>query len=216
MILFGSSLSPYVRKVLAFAGEKGINLELKPTGFPNHSPEFLAASPFRKMPALQDGDFSLADSSAIVHYLEAKFPNPALIPSEPELRGKTIWFEEFADTIACAAVEKIFLNRIVKPRFMGTEGNEEEALECEREFLPRMLNYLEQTVPDQGGYLVGGSLTLADIAVACPFVNYEHAGVDIEPSRYPRTLAYVSRILARPSFAPIVEQERAFLAPQVA
>jgi glutathione S-transferase len=48
MILYGSSLSPYVRKVLAFAGEKGIELELQPTGFPNHSPEYLQASPFRK------------------------------------------------------------------------------------------------------------------------------------------------------------------------
>ena len=33
MIVYGSSLSPYVRKVLAVAGEKGIELELQPTGF---------------------------------------------------------------------------------------------------------------------------------------------------------------------------------------
>ena len=88
MILYGSSLSPFVRKVLAYAGEKEIELELQPTGFPNHSPEYLEASPFRKMPAFRDGDFTLADSSAIIHYLEAKFPEPALIPSEPKLRGQ--------------------------------------------------------------------------------------------------------------------------------
>lgn len=216
MIIYGSSLSPFVRKVLAFAGEKGVELELQPTGFPNYSPEFVAASPFRKMPAIREGDFTLADSSAIIHYLEAKFPQPELIPREPELRGKTIWFEEFADTIACAAVEKIFLNRIVRPRFMGVEGNEDEALECERDFLPRMLDYLEQAVPDAGGFLVGGSFTLADIAVACPFVNYEHARANIDRTRYPRTLAYVSYILQRPSFAPIIERERAMLAPQAA
>ena len=34
MIVYGSSLSPFVRKVLAFAAEKGIELELQPTGFP--------------------------------------------------------------------------------------------------------------------------------------------------------------------------------------
>src|SRR5437764_8430528 len=106
MILYGSSLSPFARKVLAYAAEKGIEVDLQPTGFPNHSPEYLEASPFRKMPAFRDGDFTLADSSAIIHYLEAKFPEPALIPSEPELRGKAIWFDEFADTIACAAVGK--------------------------------------------------------------------------------------------------------------
>jgi glutathione S-transferase len=67
MILYGSSLSPFARKVLAYAGEKGIELELQPTGFPNHSPEYLEASPFRKMPAFRDGDYTLADSSAIIH-----------------------------------------------------------------------------------------------------------------------------------------------------
>src|SRR6476661_9270896 len=108
MILYGSSLSPFVRKVLAFAGEKGIELDLQPTGFPNHSPEYLEASPFRKMPALRDGDYTLADSTAIIHYLEAKYPEPALIPSDPQQRGKTIWYEEFADTILVACGAKIF------------------------------------------------------------------------------------------------------------
>src|SRR3954466_1031030 len=58
MILYGSSLSPYVRKVLAFAAEKGIELEVQPTGTAPGQPsdEFLAASPLRKMPALRDGD----------------------------------------------------------------------------------------------------------------------------------------------------------------
>ena len=83
MILFGSTLSPYVRKVAAYMREKGLEFELQPTGFPNHSPEFCAASPFKKMPALQDADYCLSDSSAIIHYLEAKHPTPELIPSEP-------------------------------------------------------------------------------------------------------------------------------------
>ncbi|HEX6218508.1 MAG TPA: glutathione S-transferase family protein, partial [Sphingomicrobium sp.] len=115
MILFGSSLSPFVRKVLAYAGEKGITLDLQGTGFPNHHDEFCAASPFKKMPALADGDFRLADSTAIIHYLEAKFPDPPLIPSHPELLGKTIWYEEFADTILAACGAKMFFNRIVAP-----------------------------------------------------------------------------------------------------
>lgn len=214
MILYGSSLSPFARKVLAFAAEKGIDLELQPTGFPNHSPEFLEASPFRKMPALRDGDYTLADSSAIIHYLEAKYPETELIPSDPRLRGKTIWFEEFADTIACAAVGKIFFNRIVKPRFMGAPGDEEVAQACEREELPPLLDYLERTVPDAGSFLVGGRLTLADIAVASPFVNFRHTNSPAGADRYPRTAAYVDAILSRPSFAEWVERETAFLAKQ--
>ncbi|MEO8453928.1 MAG: glutathione S-transferase family protein [Sphingomicrobium sp.] len=216
MILYGSSLSPFVRKVLAYAGEKGIDLELQPTGFPNHSPQYLEASPFRKMPAFRDGDYTLADSSAIIHYLEAKSPQPPLIPSEPALRGKTIWFEEFADTIACAAVGKIFFNRIVAPRFMGREGDEEAARACERDDLPPMLDYLERTVPDLGEFLVGDRITLADIAVASPFVNFQHTNTKVDSSRYPRTVAYLNSILSRPSFAHWIERETAFLAKEPA
>ena len=99
MIVFGSSISPFVRKVLAFGAEKGLDLELKGMGLGSNDPDFCAASPFRKMPGFKDGDFSICDSSAIVHYLEAKFPNPALIPAEPKARARTIWYDEFADTI---------------------------------------------------------------------------------------------------------------------
>jgi glutathione S-transferase len=216
MILYGSSLSPFVRKVLAYAGEKGIELELQPTGFPNHSPEYLEASPFMKMPALRDGDYTLADSSAIIHYLEAKYPEPALIPADPQQRGKTIWLEEFADTILVSCGAKIFFNMIVMPRFMGRPGDEEAARAAELNDLPPILDYLERTVPGDGGYLVGDRLTLADIAVAGPFANFRHTETKVDPGRYPRTVAYVERILSRPSLSHWVERETAFLAKQAA
>lgn len=218
MILYGSSLSPYARKVLAFAGEKGIELELKPTGAGPGQPsdEFLEASPFRKMPALCDGDYTLADSSAIVHYLEAKHPEPALIPTDPKLRGKTIWFEEFADTVLVSCGAKIFFNLIVAPRFLGKPGDEEAARQAELNDLPPILDYLEEVVPDADGYLVGDKLTLADIAVASPFANFRHTQTKVDPERYPRTVAYVDRILARPSIAPWIERETAFLSKEAA
>ena len=216
MILYGSSLSPFVRKVLAYAGEKGIELELQPTGLPNYSPEYLEASPFRKMPAFRDGDYTLPDSSAIVHYLEAKFPEPVLIPADPKLRGQAIWFEEFSDTILTSCGAKMFFNRVVAPRFLGRPGDEEVAAAAEREELPPILDYLEKVVPDAGGYLVGDSITLADIAVASPFANLAHLNVEIDPSRHRRTRVYVDSILQRPSFRPWIERETAYLAKEPA
>ena len=53
MIVYGSSISPFVRKVLAFAAEKGLEVELKPSGLGNKDPEFLEASPFGKMPGFR-------------------------------------------------------------------------------------------------------------------------------------------------------------------
>ncbi len=211
MILYGSSLSPFVRKVLAFAAEKGIELDVRPVGPGDPNPDFRAASPFGKMPGFQDGDYRLADSSAIIHYLEAKHPEPELIPSDPELRGRTIWFDEFADTILASCGAKMFFNRVVAPRFLKRPGDQAAADAAERNELPPILDYLETVVPDDGGYLVGDRLTLADIAVAGPFANLSHLGCGPDDGRHPRTCAYVERILARPSFAPWIERETAFL-----
>ena len=215
MILYGSTMSPFVRKVAAFAAEKGLDFELKGITLGDPDPEFRAASPFSKMPALVDGDYRLADSSAIIHYLEAKHPDPALIPADPELRGRTIWFEEFADTVLFACGAKMFFNRIVAPRFLGRDGDLAAADTAERDELPPILDYLEGVIPD-GGYLVGDRLTLADIAVASPFANFRHCGVAIDESRYPRLTRYAAAILARPSLAQHVERETAFLERQPA
>jgi len=155
MILYGSTLSPFVRKTAAFLREKGIDFDLQPTGIPNPSPEFCAASPFKKMPAMVDDDFSLCDSSAIIHYLEAKYPQPQLIPSEPRARGMVIWFDEFADTIFFACGAKMFFNRIVAPRFMGREGDESIAQAAEQNELPPLLDYIETVVPGSDGYRCG-------------------------------------------------------------
>ncbi len=215
MILYGSTMSPFVRKVAAYAAEKGIEIELQQTGFPNHTPEFSAASPFKKMPALADGDYLLSDSSAIIHYLEAKYPEPEMIPAEPRARGRVIWFDEFADTLLFACGAKIFFNKVVAPRFLGREGDLSAAEAAERDELPPLLDYLEGIIPDSG-YLVGDKLTLADIAVAGPFANFSHCQVAIDAAHYPRTTRYVAGILSRPSFARYVEREAAFLAKESA
>jgi glutathione S-transferase len=217
MILYGSTLSPFVRKAAVFLREKGIDFELQPTGIPNPSPEFCAASPFKKMPAMVDGDYSLCDSSAIIHYVEAKHPEPALIPTEPRARGKVIWFEEFADTIFFACGAKMFFNRIVAPRFMGREGDESIAEAAQRNELPPILDYIESVAPGGEGYLVGDGFTLADIAVAGIFANLAHLDIKVDRNRHPKSAEYVQRILSRPSFAPLIEKEIALLertAPQ--
>ncbi len=211
MIIYGMTLSPFVRKAVAFANEKGLAFDIKPVGIGDSDPAFRAVSPFGKMPALDDDGFGLADSSAICHYLEAMHPDPAMIPGDPKLRGRTIWYEEFADTILVNCGATVFFNRIVAPRFLGREGDRAAAAKAERDALPPLLDYLEALIP-ASGYLVGDVLTLADLAVASPFANFEYAGVTIDPATYPRLTAYAAAILARPSFAASLERERGLLA----
>jgi glutathione S-transferase len=210
MIVYGSSLSPFVRKVLAFAAEKGIAVELKPSGLGNKDPEFLEASPFGKMPGFRDGDFAISDSSAIVAYLEAVKPEPNLIPTEPKARARTIWFDEFSDTILFACGGRLFFNRIVAPRFLGIPGDEEVAAKAQCDELPPLLDYLEGLIP-ASGFLVEDRITLADLSIASPFATLDHAGTAIDDVRHPKLKAYVDGILARPSFAPWIGREKAFL-----
>lgn len=212
MILYGSTISPYVRKAVAFAHEKGVAFELRQGGMGRGGPEFEEASPFRKMPALRDPgadggrDFVISDSTAIIHYLDAKHPQPNLIPTDPIGCARTIWYEEFGDTVIMALGFKLFGQRFVRPKLLKQEGDLAMADAAERDELPPILDYLERVIPDSG-FLVEDRLTLADLAVASPFVNFDWVGVAIDGTRHPRTVAYLDAILARPSFADSVARD---------
>lgn len=211
MILLGASVSPFVRKVLVVGAEKGITFEHRPTN-PRTSddPDYLAASPFRKIPALKDGDYTLADSTAIIHYLEAKVANPPVIPAEARARGKAIWFEEVADTILSVPVSKVFVNRVIMPVFLSMPGNEAEVTEAVTTTLPPMLSYLESIAP-ASGFLVGDSFSIADISVVSVLINLSLGKVDVDPATYPKLMAYYGRVTARPSFAKLIAGDRAML-----
>lgn len=211
MIVFGSSISPFVRKVLVVAAEKGIAVESRPTN-PRTSddPDFIAASPFRKIPALKDGDYTLADSTAIVTYLEARTTSPAMIPADPKARGTAIWFEEMADTILAPAVSKVFFNRVVAQKFLNMPGNMADADDALANLLPPICAYLESAT-SSGSYLVGGSFGIADISVVAQLVNLELSGAPLDATKYPQLAAYYARVVARPSFAKLLAGDRAIL-----
>ena len=205
MILYGQRLSPFVRKALVFAAEKGIAIDFEPGGFGAGGETFARISPFGLIPALTDGDFEISDSSAIVAYIEALHPDPALIPADPRGRARVTWYDEFADTILFECVRTMFWNRFVAPR-MKQPSDLDAADKAEREALPPILAWLESVTP-QDGFLVGDGLTLADIAVASPLVNLRYAGVDVDGAAYPKLRGWLDRIWARESFAGVVALE---------
>ncbi|MEO8313532.1 MAG: glutathione S-transferase family protein [Pseudomonadota bacterium] len=211
MILLGASVSQFVRKVLVVATEKGITFEHRPVNPRTcDDPDYLLASPFRKIPALKDGDYTLSDSTAIITYLEAKHPNPPMIPAEARARGKAIWFEEMADTILSGAISKVFVNRVIMPVFLNLPGNEAEATEALTVTLPPMLAYLESVAPTNG-FLVGDSFGIADISVTSALVNLTLGNANVDATTYPKLAAYYARMTARPSFATLIAGDRAML-----
>lgn len=207
MKLYGSSFSPFVRKVLVYAAERGIEMEVVQNRLGDPDPEFRRASPLGKMPGFTDGDFAISDSTAIITYLEGKYPEGAMTPADPADHARVIWYEEVADTVLSGVVFKCFFNRVVAPFFMQQPGNEELAIEGETIDLPRILDYLETIAPAPGAFLVGDKLSVADISVASMFVNFEHAQCAVDKAEYSKIYAWVAEIHQRPSFAQYVESE---------
>ncbi|MEE9432774.1 MAG: glutathione S-transferase family protein [Sphingorhabdus sp.] len=214
MKIFGASLSPFVRKLMVYCAERGIEYDHTPTfpmGPDGADPDFVAASPMGKIPAMNDDGFTLADSSAIIHYLEVKH-GAALLPEEAKARGKAVFYDEVGDTVIPAVMGPIFINRVVMPKFMGKDGDSAAADKAEKEDMPPLLAKLEAMMPEAGGFLVEGRLTLADIAVASPFVNLKHAGVAPDAAQHPRLAKWLAGIWSLPSFSAQIASEEKFLA----
>ena len=203
MIVYGALLSPFVRKVCVALEEKGMAYQMAAASPGGEDPEFRAASPFGKIPALRDGDYSLADSTAIVVYADAKQPANPLLPVEAKARGKAMWFDEFADTILVASGGKILFNRLVAPKLLKLPFDEAVALQGEAE-LPRLWNYLESVAPADGW--LAGEFSLGDSAVASAMRSLSYVGHGANPA-YPRTFAWYNRVVARPAWQTIARAE---------
>ncbi|MFN2377023.1 MAG: glutathione S-transferase family protein [Candidatus Binatia bacterium] len=206
----GVGASPFVRKVRVALAEKGLDYELEPV-FPfGVSADFKKISPLGKIPVLQEDDYYLPDSSAILDYLEAAHPAPALFPKDPKERGRAVFLEEYADGgIAAKITGAIFFQRIVGPRFMGQPTDEAVVQKAIDEDVPPMFDYLEALLAGGRKFLVGDALSIADISVTSQFVNLAHAQFTVDKKRWPNLAAYVEGIMARPSFAGLIAEEKA-------
>lgn len=210
--IYGALLSPFVRKVRAVLAEKQIQYEFVPANPFEKSEDFLKRSPLGRIPALEDEQGrSLADSSVIVEYLEERFPTPALFPKDPYDRARVRWFDEYADGgMAPSLTAKVFFQRVISAKLMKNPPDEKIITSGLAE-LPRFFGYLEREI---GGreYLVAGTFTLADISVASQLVNLRHAGIEVDAATYPALARWFARITARPTVAPLIEQDKGFLA----
>ncbi|HWD50680.1 MAG TPA: glutathione S-transferase family protein [Rhizomicrobium sp.] len=214
LIVYGGTLSPFVRKVMVVIAEKGIeaqNENINPFAPP---PEFLIISPLKRIPVLRDTDLpepnTLPDSSVICDYLEQKFPNPPLYPKDAFERARALWFEEYADsTVAMNIGPGLFFERVVR-KMMQQPTNEELCSKTLHEKLPPIFDYLEKELGDND-YFVGNTFSIADVSIGTMFVNFEHAGEKVEGARWPKLAAYVTRIHARPSFQAMIAKESKFV-----
>jgi glutathione S-transferase len=162
-------------------------------------PEYMAIHPHGKVPALVDGDFTIWEASAIVEYLEERYPEHPIFAKNTQYRANT-------RRLAAEAYSYLYpvLRRLMELTLMRQGGDgDPEIIALELNNLSRELNYFEDAL--HGDYFVG-DISAADFAIypLLALSNRLHekrpqlsAGALIKP----KLAAFMRRIEQLPYFA---------------
>jgi len=203
--LHGVSASPYVRKVIAVLAMKQLAFEHKQQMPFAKDAEFNKISPLGKVPALQDGDITLCDSTVICEYLEDAYPELNVYPTNHVDKAKARWLEELAGSRVTELATGIFFQRFMRPMAFKQEPDEAVVAKIIDKDLPPILDHLESQLPSSG--FLFGDLQLADISLASPFINASYANYTVDAERWPTLAAFIERVKAHPVMAPILKAE---------
>lgn len=211
ILIIGSFVSPYVRKVLACLALKGLAYTIDPITPFYGNDEFTRLSPLRRIPVLVQGDLVLSDSSVICAWLDEAYPDAhPLLPASPADRARARWLEEFADTrMGDVFIWGLFYQKVVQPLVWKRPGDAARVEATLATDMPQVLDYLEAQLPEEG--FLFGRIGLADIAIASFFPNARYAGFEADAKRWPRTAAFVARCLADEAFVATSRWEAAQL-----
>ena len=213
--IIGNYLSPYVRKVLVVLETKGLAYTIDPIVPFVGNDRFGELSPLRRSPVLIDGDRVLNDSSVICQYLEECHPQPALYPADLWRRAQARWLEEYADSyLGDVVIWGMFYQKGIKRFLFGEAANEAIMQRAHDEQMPVALDYLETQLPAAG--FVSGGFGIADVAIGSFFRNAAFVRYAIDPARWPKTAAYVERVLGLPAFRKLAVFEDRLLRTPVA
>ena len=156
--------APNPRRVRIFAAEKGIELPSKEVSIPQReqkAPEYLAKNPRGQTPILElDDGTVIAESVAIMRYLEAEHPEPPLFgTSSVEIATIEMW---------CRRVEMILMPPVAAvwvhthPFTAALPGRNAEWGEANRPRMASALKFFDESLADSE-YLAGADYTAADI-----------------------------------------------------
>lgn len=198
--------SPYAWRVLLAAEIKRIPYESKLLEFSKgdlKTPQFLAISPRGKVPAIRDGDFTLAESLAILAYLDRKYPDPPIFGKTPEEAGRiAVAIAEFESYVR----EPVALvNRWV----FGDKPKTPEVDDARTKVVAEVERF--ETRLGKGPWLVGTTPTAADIAWFPTMRGFIRGGVRNEAratemglfplaTKFPNIGAWIERVEALPGY----------------
>ena len=155
------------------------------------TPEYLAIHPFGKVPAIQDGDFMLFESSAICSYLGDKASK--LLPS-PATRARALYDQWMSYSISTLEPQcgKVFGYDFFTDKDATTDRLRAEALAL----VTGQFQVLDGVIT-KNGYLLGDGFSLADLTLSSVIRFVMHTEVTVN---YPALQAYLTRNFERPAF----------------
>jgi glutathione S-transferase len=95
--LYQIEISPFCDKIRRVLRVKKLSFEVKNLKLLETMTRLPKLNPIGKVPALEDDGHVLADSTDIAYYLEEKYPDPPLLPRDPQQRALCHILEDWAD-----------------------------------------------------------------------------------------------------------------------
>ncbi len=196
---YGTLRSTNGSKTKVVLEEKGLDYQVetvRPGDVWKKVPEVLAKHPLGKVPWIEDGDFTLYDSTVINEYLNEKTPDNPLLPADPLQRARARALENYGDE----GVLSKYLPLIWMPWWSPEEQRDAESMQKGRDgLLSDIFPFLEQTLAGQD-YLCG-AFSLADVPMMAVAMVLQVDGMDT--SAFPEVSAYLQRLRGRASYKAI-------------
>lgn len=198
--IWGRGTSSNVQKVVWLAAEMGIDVERENVGgkFGGlDTPEYGAMNPNRLVPTLQDGDFTLWDSHAVMRYLLNNYESGALWPEDGRQRAHADQWIEWNVSTLWVVVRLVFLGLTRTP----PEELDEQALAANIKRSGELFQILEAQLAGRD-YVIGNDFTAGDIPVGVSC--YRYMALDIERPKMPNLEGWYERLQEREAYRRLV------------
>jgi glutathione S-transferase len=157
----------------------------------HQTPEFVARNPFGQVPVIEDGDFTLADSNAILVYLAQRYDaDRRWLPSDLRIQAEVQrWLGVAAGPLARGPA-------VARWTRISGQGDGTAARAMGLQLFQRVEQYLASRE-----WLVNNAPTIADVAMYSYTAHAPEGGLSLQP--YPHLCAWLARIETLPGFVPM-------------
>lgn len=155
------------------------------------SAEFTEVNPLQRIPAIVDDGIRVIESLAILDYLEAQYPQPALIPTDPT----AIATVRMAEMIAVCDLQPLVMPLMHQAMEIAIEA---EKISVARDRISKILNFFEQDLLKGSPYLLPQGFTVADIVAGTLIASLLFFNFSLE--NYPKIQAWLAALNQRPSW----------------